>query len=63
MLPDDTPPFDLAVAIRVGAFDGRHPDLLDAALHRVRAALRPGGPFYIDSPRPGIPLQEIVVDT
>ncbi|RPA19940.1 methyltransferase domain-containing protein [Gordonia sp. OPL2] len=63
VLPDDTPPFDVAVAIRVGAFDGRHPEVRDTALHRVRAALRPGGRFYIDSPSPGIALQEIVFDT
>ncbi len=32
-LADDEAPFDLAIAIRVGAFDGRHPEAGRLALH------------------------------
>jgi len=49
-------PFDLAVAIRVGALDGRHPEL-EAASHRcIAAALKPGGKLYIDG---GHPIREV----
>lgn len=56
VLPPDTPRFDIAVAIRVGALDGRHPGLAEAARHRIGAALVPGGPLFIDG---GNPLREI----
>lgn len=49
-------PFDLAVAIRVGALDGRHPAAGRAALPRIRSALRPGGRLLIDG---GDPLREL----
>ena len=49
-------PYDLAVAIRVGALDGRHPDLEQASRAAIRAALKPGGRLYIDG---GEPLREI----
>lgn len=49
-------PFDLAVAIRVGALDGRHPELGRIALPRIAAALNPGGPLLIDG---GDPLREL----
>lgn len=49
-------PFDLAVAIRVGALDGRHPDLEQASRAAIRAALKPGARLYIDG---GDPLREI----
>ncbi len=41
-------PFDLVVANRVGALDGRHPALADAALAAIRAATTPGAPLYVD---------------
>lgn len=41
--------YDLAFALRVGAFDGRHPDVGIRALGRVAAALVPGGRLYIES--------------
>jgi SAM-dependent methyltransferase len=50
------PPYDLAVAIRVGALDGRHPDAGRAAAERLRRALVRGGRVYIDG---GNPLREI----
>jgi cyclopropane fatty-acyl-phospholipid synthase-like methyltransferase len=39
-------PFDLIVALRVGVFDGRHPDA--SAWARMAAALTPGGRFVVD---------------
>jgi len=48
-------PYDLAVAIRVGAFDGRHPEAGRLARAAVKAALVPGGKLYIDD---GDPLRE-----
>jgi ubiquinone/menaquinone biosynthesis C-methylase UbiE len=53
--PDDAP-FDLAFALRVGAFDGRHPEIEARALARVAAALRPGAELLIDG---GDPLRRI----
>jgi SAM-dependent methyltransferase len=49
-------PFDLAFAFRVGALDGRHPELEARAKARIAAALRPGGRLWIDG---GDPLREI----
>ena len=50
--------FDLAFAIRVGALDGRHPELERQAHARIAAALIPGGRLYIDG---GSPLREIAL--
>jgi len=54
----DGEPFDLAFACRVGALDGRHPDLYEAALRHVRAVVVPGGSLYLDtgSPITAVPL-------
>lgn len=41
-------PYDLAVAIRVGALDGRHPEAGGPARAAIKAALVPGGKLYID---------------
>lgn len=41
-------PFDLIVAVRVGALDGRHPEVGDRAWPRLRAALAPGGRVFVD---------------
>jgi hypothetical protein len=49
-------PYDLAFAARVGALDGRHPDLEHAAKQRIAAALVPGGRLFIDG---GSPLREL----
>lgn len=49
-------PYDIAVAIRVGALDGRHPEAGRAALPRIRAALAPGGRLFIDG---GSPLRKL----
>ena len=49
-------PFDLAFAMRVGALDGRHPELETQALARLAAVLAPSGRLFIDG---GDPLREI----
>jgi hypothetical protein len=41
-------PFDLIVAVRVGALDGRHPAVGTRAWPRFRAALAPEGRIFID---------------
>lgn len=41
-------PFDLIVAVRVGAFDGRHPDAGARGWPRTAAALAPGGRLAVD---------------
>jgi len=49
-------PFDLAVAIRVGALDGRHPAEEDASLRAIARALTRRGRLFVDG---GAPLREI----
>jgi cyclopropane fatty-acyl-phospholipid synthase-like methyltransferase len=49
-------PFDLAVAIRVGALDGRHPEAGILARAAIKAALKPGGKLLIDG---GDPLRDV----
>uniref|UniRef100_UPI002795BD93 SAM-dependent methyltransferase n=1 Tax=Nocardiopsis sp. CC223A TaxID=3044051 RepID=UPI002795BD93 len=44
VLDEGEAPYDLAFAVRVGAFDGRHPDAGGLALERLARALVPGGP-------------------
>lgn len=41
-------PFDLIIAVRVGALDGRHPEAGARAWPRLRAALAPGGRIFVD---------------
>lgn len=49
-------PYDLAFAVRVGAFDGRHLEAGKLALARIAAALKPGARLFIDG---GDPLREL----
>lgn len=49
-------PFDIAVAVRVGALDGRHPEIEKQALIRISKALTKKGKLFIDG---GNPLKEI----
>ena len=55
-LAADEKPYDFAVAIRVGALDGRHPEIEAAALKAIAGALEPGGKLYIDG---GDPLRDV----
>ena len=48
--------FDFAFAIRVGALDGRHPEIEEKALTNIAKALKRNGKLFIDG---GSPLQEI----
>ncbi len=57
-LPKDEQPFDFAFAIRVGALDGRHPELEQQALAKISRALKPNGKLFIDG---GNPLKEIKI--
>ncbi|MCZ2811733.1 hypothetical protein O2W15_09815 [Modestobacter sp. VKM Ac-2979] len=57
-LDDGDEPFDLVVAFRVGALDGRHPRAGEAALARIVAATRPHARLFIDG---GSPLREVPV--
>ncbi|MFN4315672.1 MAG: class I SAM-dependent methyltransferase [Chitinophagaceae bacterium] len=41
-------PFDLAVAIRVGVLDGRHPEAEEEAVRSIRLLLKKAGKLYID---------------
>lgn len=52
-------PFDMAVAVRVGALDGRHPEIEERALEKIAKALTPEGKLYIDG---GNPLKEILLE-
>lgn len=55
-LEDGEPPFDIAVAVRVGALDGRHEEAGVKARSAIAKALRPGGRLFIDG---GTPIREI----
>jgi SAM-dependent methyltransferase len=55
-LPDGEKPFDIAFAIRVGALDGRHPEIRETALATISKALKKNGQLFIDG---GNPLKEI----
>ncbi|WP_338721368.1 methyltransferase domain-containing protein [Devosia sp. XK-2] len=50
--------FDLAFAMRVGALDGRHPELEQAALTQLKGALGPEGLLCIDD-RPPIRVRDL----
>jgi precorrin-6B methylase 2 len=52
--------YHIAFAVRVGAFDGRHPRAGELALERLGHALVPGGRLFIDG---GDPLHEVTVPT
>jgi SAM-dependent methyltransferase len=57
LAPGETP-FDLVFAMRVGALDGRHPELEAQALGRIKAALKPDGVLVIDDRAP-VPARDI----
>ncbi len=52
-------PYNIALAVRVGALDGRHPELAERAKRRIAAALDRNGRLFIDG---GDPLKEIRLD-
>lgn len=58
-LEPEEEPFDIAVAVRVGALDGRHPDIEKQSLRNIAKALTKEGKLFIDG---GNPLKEILLD-
>jgi cyclopropane fatty-acyl-phospholipid synthase-like methyltransferase len=42
-------PYDIAIAIRVGTLDGRHPEMEERAHRRIAAALTSRGRLFVDS--------------
>ncbi|MER9232151.1 class I SAM-dependent methyltransferase [Mesorhizobium sp. M0622] len=57
-LEADEKRFDIAVAVRVGALDGRHPEAGKIALRRLGGVLAAQGRLFIDG---GDPLREIAI--
>ncbi len=57
-LDRDDAPFDLAIAVDVGALDGRDPEAAALAIPRIAAALKPGGKLLINGGKPlrSVPL-------
>jgi len=51
--------YDMAFAVRVGALDGRHPEIEKQVLSKIAKALKPNGKLFIDD---GDPLKEIALD-
>ena len=49
-------PYDIAFAVRVGALDGRHPGIEQAAMLGIARALASGGRLFLDG---GDPLREV----
>ncbi len=54
-LPNEKP-FDFAFAVRVGALDGRHPEIEAEAILKIAKVLKPKGKLFIDG---GDPLKEV----
>lgn len=53
------PLFDIAFGIRVGALDGRHPEIEKQAFAKIKKALIKNGKCFIDG---GNPLKELSLD-
>jgi cyclopropane fatty-acyl-phospholipid synthase-like methyltransferase len=58
-LEPDQELFDIAVAVRVGALDGRHPEIEKQSLLNIAKALTSEGKLFIDG---GNPLKKILLD-
>ena len=56
VLREEDEPFDLVLAVRVGALDGRHPQAGQQVLRRLAAATAPGARLLVDG---GDPLREL----
>lgn len=57
-LPAGEERYDMAFAIRVGALDGRHPEIEQKALSNISKALKKNGRLFTDG---GNPLKEITL--
>lgn len=51
-------PYDIVFAVRVGALDGRYPEVGQRVLQRIAAATRAGARLFIDG---GDPLREVPI--
>jgi cyclopropane fatty-acyl-phospholipid synthase-like methyltransferase len=58
-LKNNEKPFDIAIAVRVGALDGRHPEIEKQSLSNIAKALTSRGTLFIDG---GNPLKEVSLD-
>jgi cyclopropane fatty-acyl-phospholipid synthase-like methyltransferase len=58
VLQADEDPYDIVFAIRVGALDGRHPQVGERALRRIASATTAGARLFIDG---GDPLRELTI--
>ncbi len=58
VLEEGEAPYGIVFAVRVGALDGRHPELGRRALERIAAATTPGAVLLVDG---GDPLREIPI--
>ena len=56
-LPANEKPFDFAFAVRVGALDGRHPEIEKQSLEKIIKALKKNGEIFVDG---GNPLKKIL---
>lgn len=52
-------PFVIAISVRVGALDGRHPEIEKQSLTKIAKALTKKGKLFIDG---GNPIKEISLD-
>ena len=57
-LEADEQPYGLVFTVRVGAFDGRHPQVGEQALHRIAMATAAGARLFVDG---GDPLRELPI--
>lgn len=48
--------YDIAFAVRVGALDGRHPEIEQEAMTKIAKALKTNGKLFVDG---GNPMKEI----
>lgn len=53
-LRPDEAPYDIAFAVRVGALDGRHPEIEQQAMEQIRKAVKEKGKLFIDGGDPWI---------
>jgi trans-aconitate methyltransferase len=58
VLQDQEQPYDLVFAVRVGALDGRHPEIGQQVLRRIAMATRGHARLFIDG---GSPLRELSI--
>lgn len=51
--------YDIAFAVRVGALDGRHPEIEQQAISKIRKALTQKGHIYTDGGDPWLVIESI----